>query len=319
MFGYPDEMPLDVLKQMNHELVCRKNATEYIVQVCDSTNPTREFGDVKMVAPVVIDTSLDWLSENLQSPSLKTKCYLVIENLAPTLRNMVLHPATDPILRMLKIESMEVIRKQVTGAMLISTILRNKDLFKLDDDVVQFLRYSMVPGPTSASVERAFSHLNFFKSSGSSSMQVSMENARLRGITNRHSITTFDPAPATMRFIVHSKPIVDDERKGGMTAIKQENHLPFSERQVILRPARQYRGACHIVRRNHCWAHPCKADEMDRRNTEIEADIDEVNKKMLRDSIEFGSSIDDALKYLEITLADNFEVPLLKNSLYFYF
>ncbi|PIC39351.1 hypothetical protein B9Z55_011066 [Caenorhabditis nigoni] len=149
---------------------------------------------------------------------------------------MVLHPATDPILRMLKIESVEVIRKQVTGAMLISTILRNKDLFKLDDDVVQFLRYLMVPAPTSASVERAFSHLNFFKSSGSSNMQVPMENARLRGITNGPSITTFDPAPATMRFIVHSKPIVDDERKGGMTAIKQENHLPFSERQVILRP-----------------------------------------------------------------------------------
>ncbi|PIC39350.1 hypothetical protein B9Z55_011065 [Caenorhabditis nigoni] len=52
MFGYPDEIPLDVLKQMNYELVCRNNATEYIVQVCDSTNPTREFGDVKMVAPV---------------------------------------------------------------------------------------------------------------------------------------------------------------------------------------------------------------------------------------------------------------------------
>ncbi|CAO4371014.1 unnamed protein product [Caenorhabditis nigoni] len=62
-----------------------------------------------------------------------------------------------------------------------------------------------------------------------------------------------------------------------------------------------------------------QADEMDRRNMEIGADIDEVNKKILRDSIGFGSSIEDALKYLEITLADNCEVSLLRNSLFFYF
>ncbi|PIC29593.1 hypothetical protein B9Z55_021124 [Caenorhabditis nigoni] len=184
----------------------------------------------------VTDRSLDWLSGNLQIPSLKTKYYSFIENLAPTLRNMVLDPTTDPILRMLKIEPVEVIRKQVTGAILISTILRNKLLFKLDDDVVLFLRYSMVAAPTSASVERAFSHLNYFKNSGSSRMKVSMENARLRVITNGPSITTYDPAPSTMRFVLRSKPTVDDGRKGGMTAIKQESHLPFSERRVILRP-----------------------------------------------------------------------------------
>ncbi|CAO4371037.1 unnamed protein product [Caenorhabditis nigoni] len=46
MFGYPDEMSLDLTKGMDFELRCKSNASEYIIQVCDSTNPTHKFGDV---------------------------------------------------------------------------------------------------------------------------------------------------------------------------------------------------------------------------------------------------------------------------------
>ncbi|CAO4371027.1 unnamed protein product [Caenorhabditis nigoni] len=46
MFGYPEEMPMDITKGIDFEFRCKNNASEYIIRVCDSTNPTRRFGDV---------------------------------------------------------------------------------------------------------------------------------------------------------------------------------------------------------------------------------------------------------------------------------
>ncbi|KAF1754576.1 hypothetical protein GCK72_021139 [Caenorhabditis remanei] len=49
--GFDDRMGLDAAQKLSHKLVCGHTSRHYQLQICGTENPTRRFGEVKLVAP----------------------------------------------------------------------------------------------------------------------------------------------------------------------------------------------------------------------------------------------------------------------------
>lgn len=52
LFEYDDRFSLDLLKKMKYEFKCGAASNKYVLEICDTWNPLRRFGEVKMTAPV---------------------------------------------------------------------------------------------------------------------------------------------------------------------------------------------------------------------------------------------------------------------------
>ncbi|CAL2046960.1 unnamed protein product [Caenorhabditis brenneri] len=184
----------------------------------------------------LIQKSLKFFSEHLQLPNLSIEYLNWMASFSRTLSSTDISTEEDEFLHIIHNRDIKRIRS-LSGAHVIGTLLRHSALLQIPNDVHMMLKYSMIPSPTSASVERSFSLLNNFKDIKSTRMKIDMENARLRTITNGPSINLYDPHGATVRFLQSNVlPVTNDDRSNQITAIRDERHLPYDRRTVVLNP-----------------------------------------------------------------------------------
>ncbi|CAL2052081.1 unnamed protein product [Caenorhabditis brenneri] len=184
----------------------------------------------------VLLRSLDFLADSLKKPTIKNSYLTWMTSFRKHINGTNVLPHNHIVLKHI-VDGNTTALRNVSGALVTQTFLKFADLLQLPSDIRFLLETTMIVSPTTASVERSFSHLNHFKNAKSTRMLIPMENARLRSIWNGPGVNRFDPQLSALRFLrSNSLPVTRDNRVNYLTAIRDENRLDYGFRKVVLNP-----------------------------------------------------------------------------------